>query len=49
MLKKVGIIGSGVAGVTLLKALADQTLAKNSSKTKTKSPDSTYRERKKFF
>ncbi len=33
MLKKVGIIGSGVAGVTLLKALADQTLAKNSSKT----------------
>ena len=33
MLKKVGIIGSGVAGITLLKALADQTLAKNSSKT----------------
>ena len=33
MLKKVGIIGSGVAGVTLLKALADQTIAKNSSKT----------------
>ena len=33
MLKKVGIIGSGVAGVTLLKALADQTLVKNSSKT----------------
>jgi len=32
MLKKVGIIGSGVAGVTLLKALADQTPAKNSSK-----------------
>ena len=33
MLKKVGIIGSGVAGVTLLKALADQLLAKNSFKT----------------
>ena len=33
MLKKIGIIGSGVAGVTLLKALVDQTLAKNSSKT----------------
>ena len=33
MLKKVGVIGSGVAGVTLLKALVDQTLAKNSSKT----------------
>tara|TARA_B100000035_G_scaffold96288_1_gene81637 strand:- start:87 stop:1322 length:1236 start_codon:yes stop_codon:yes gene_type:complete len=33
MLKKVGIIGSGVAGVTLLKALADQTLAEKSSKT----------------
>ena len=33
MLKKVGIIGSGVAGMTLLKALADQTLVKNSSKT----------------
>ncbi|MDA9690060.1 FAD-dependent oxidoreductase [Betaproteobacteria bacterium] len=33
MLKKVGIIGSGVAGVTLLKALADQTSAKNSFKT----------------
>ena len=32
MLKRVGIIGSGVAGVTLLKALVDQTLAKNSSK-----------------
>ncbi len=31
-MKRVGIIGSGVAGVTLLKALVDQTLAKNSSK-----------------
>ena len=33
MLKKIGIIGAGVAGVTLLKALADQTLAKKSSET----------------
>jgi len=33
MVKKVGIIGSGVAGITLLKALVDQTLARTSSKT----------------
>ena len=32
MLKKVGIIGSGVAGITLLKALVDQTAERNSSK-----------------
>ena len=32
MLKKIAIIGSGVAGVTLLKALVDQTLSKNSSR-----------------
>jgi len=31
-LRKVGIIGSGVAGVTLLRALVDQTLATNSLK-----------------
>ncbi len=33
MLKKVGIIGSGVAGITLLKALVDQTAVRTSSKT----------------
>ena len=33
MVIKVGIIGSGVAGITLLKALVDQTLARTSSKT----------------
>ena len=32
MLKKIGIIGSGVAGVTLFRALAEKTLAKSSSK-----------------
>ena len=33
MLKKVGIIGSGVAGITLLKALVDQTEERTSSQT----------------